>query len=73
MKKPATPPEKICRQMSRTYFQSNPPDLNKTKKQKQKRGEYKQIIYISTKAIHLLVLYIGYASKSKTTTLILET
>ena len=32
MKKPPTPPEKICRQMSRKYFQSNPPDLKKKKK-----------------------------------------
>ena len=49
MKKPPTPPEKICRQMSRKYFQSNPPDLKK-KRRKKGGGGYKQIIYISTKA-----------------------
>ena len=50
MKKPPTPPEKICRQMSRKYFQSNPPDLKKKKEKKRGVGGYKQIIYISTKA-----------------------
>ena len=73
MKKPPTPPEKICRQMSRKYFQSNPPDLKKKKKKKGGLGGINRLFTFLQRPIHLLVLYIGYASKGKTTTLILET
>jgi hypothetical protein len=72
MKKPPTPPEKICRQMSRKYFQSNPPDL-KEKEEKRGVGGINRLFTFLQRPIHLLVLYIGYASKGKTTTLILET
>jgi hypothetical protein len=72
MKKPPTPPEKICRQMSRKYFQSNPPDLKK-KEKKGGEGGINRLFKFLKRPIHILVLYIGYASKGKTTTLILET
>ena len=71
MKTPPTHPEKISRQMSRKYFQSNPPDLKK-KETKLKTG-LNRLFTILQRPMHLLALYIGYALKSKTTTLNLET